>query len=384
MDIDFPPSDAPFSYPSHSSQTVPYRLPDAASTAVVDYADTLGNPQPVQKATYPSYNIATTNPTNPIHGTKPCNSQHASLSVRSPQPVQLSGSSNSASLAHPVERGPPWQRPENDINVAAMNFRSRRKKRPCKAGRDLMKKEGREAADRLNAAQIKLREERIARDRNGIQAVSGASNQESSIQDCFNRLTVNENNHSGHLSARNDPLDHLSQTTATTSFSAEKPVVEFGFISRSDITASSSQTNDPGKSHPVVPTQSADSSSWAALTAQALKNRNQPGKQGKRSKKGKEVRRPRDLSKRLIELEKQITTLRHSGDRVRSVKRKINNVTRQALVVRTRIEEDEGRLTALEAKELRKANAKMLGKRSKMTEHEKGVDSLVDGMAMLL
>ncbi|MCJ1432374.1 hypothetical protein MMC27_001730 [Xylographa pallens] len=382
MDVDVPLSDTSFFYPPHSLQTVTQCLPGAASTAVVDYADTLGNSQAVQRAVEPSYYVATT---GPIYETTSRNSQHASLSIRPPQPVDLTGTSDAALLAHAAERRiSPQEEPKMNIHAATMNIRSRRKKRLSKYERDMIKKAGRGFTDGLNATQNEARGERNAQNGNGKQAVSRASHPEASIQDWFTQLTVNDNNHPGHFSAYSDRFDHLLQTTATVPVKAEEPTVGFGFTGRSDITATSSQTKNSGRPLPDFLKPFSDSASWASLTAQALKNRAKIGKPKEQQRKVKLIGRPRDLPKRLAELEKQITTLRHSGPSSNTLEKKITNITRQALSVRVRIEEGEGRLTVPEAKELRRANARMLSRKNKKTDHEKGVETLVDQVAMLL
>ncbi|MCJ1384507.1 hypothetical protein MMC17_007624 [Xylographa soralifera] len=307
MDIGLPLPDAscsyPFSYPPHSSQTATHCLPGAASTSVVDYADTPGNHQRVQTTTDPSLNTATTTPISKTTSW-PCH--------------------DPALLARLAEmRISPREQPKIDCHIATTNIRAPRKKRLGKVARAKAREERRESIDGLNA-------------------------------------------------------------TATISIKADKPTVGFGFTGRSDVTATSSQLNDSGRSHLEVPEQFPDSASWASLKAQALKNRAKIGKLGEQLRNRKKTKRPRDLPKRLAELEKQITTLRHSGPSSITLEKKITHITRQALSVRVRIEEGEGRLTVREAKALRVANARMLSRKTKKTDHEKGVENLVDQVAMLL
>ena len=382
MDVDELLSDELFFYSPCPWQAAPHCLPGAASTAVVDYAATIGNSQAVQRAAEPSYYVATT---GPYYETTSRNSQHVSLSERPLQSVDLTGISDSALLAHPAERRvSPREEPEMNINAATMNIRTRRNKRLSKYERDMIKKAGRGFTDGFNATQDEARGERNAQNGNGKQAVSRVSHPETSIQDCFTQLTVNDNNHPGHSSANRDRSDHLLQTTATVPVKAEEPTVGYGFTGRTDVIATSSQTNDSGRTHPEFLKPFSDSASWASLTAQALKNRAKMGKPKEQQKKGKIIGRPRDLPRRLAELEKEITTLRHSGPSSNALEKKITHITRQALSVRVRIEEGEGRLTVPEAKELRRANARMLCRKNMKTDHEKGVDTLVDQVAMFL
>ena len=382
MDIDLPLSDAIYYYSPQPLQTVTQSLPGATSTAVVDYAATLGNPPAVQIAAAPSYNIATVDST---YETTFYPFQHTSLSGSSPQSMELTGTSYPAPQAHLAERSPREQ-PKIDIPVATTNTRGRRKPRMRKFERDMIKKEGRAFADGLNVTtQTGVRGERNFQMQNGNHIVSGDSQPDISIQDCFNQLTVNENNHPGHSLARGDRSDYLSQTITTIPFKVEQPILGFGSTGRSDITATSSQMNNTGRKYSGDPMQFADSASWASLMAQALKNRAKIGKAAEQPRAGKKkARQPRNLPMRLAELEKQLTTFRRSGPSSITLEKKITHITRQALHVRVRIEEDAGRLTAPEAKELRKANTRMLCRKTKKTDHERGVENLVDQVAMLL
>ncbi|MCJ1293371.1 hypothetical protein MMC34_004925 [Xylographa carneopallida] len=365
MDIDLSLSDPLFSYPPQTSQAVVTQcLPDATSTAVVDYADTLGNPQTVRKTTEPSYNLGVT---GPLFQTPSRDSRHP------------------ASMTHPVGQRSPQEHPMIDPHVSTTNIVSRRRRRPTKPERDLIKQQRREATDGRRAARIEEREDWSTQNHNGKQVASGAFLSESSVQECFNRLTVNENNDPGNYFTGRDP-SNISRDGGTTTipFRAEEPIVEFGFKGRSDITASSSPMNGSGTRHPNFPNHSADSASWASLKAQALQTGSRPGKSFDPRKYGKNKRGPEDFVRRLAELEKQLTTLRYSDQGTTKSERKIAHMTRQALSLRVRIEEGEGRLTAPEAKELRKANARMHSRKTKKTDHEEGVEDLVDQVALLL
>ncbi|MCJ1391293.1 hypothetical protein MMC18_004156 [Xylographa bjoerkii] len=237
---------------------------------------------------------------------------------------------------------------------------------------------------RRHQRKIALREEQELEKRKAEQILIDFPHQEVGIQDCFARLTVNENNHPGHLSVHRDRSDHLLQAAAATPVKTEKLAVKSGITNRSDITAISFRLNDSRRTHPDIPEQLPDKAFWDLLKAQALKNRPQAGNSVHQRRHGKKSRQLVDLPKRLADTEKQITTLRHSGPSTTYLEKKITNLTREALSVRVRIEEGEGRLTAEEAKALRRANARNLSRKTKQTDHERVVETLVEQVAMLL